>query len=150
MHRIRFRSIFVLIVGLWFTLMSKAGRGQQAGDPLAGHKWKHRIVLVWDFSLPASTVKRTLQAEAFREGIKDRQIVQYVLGRETGLGPEGALAVREREELESRHDLAADPAGWLLIGKDGTVKARGSGRPDWRFLFARIDQMPMRKREMRP
>lgn len=51
--------------------------------------------------------------------------------------------------LRSRYGVAGEDAVLVLVGKDGTEKARYALPADPDDVFARIDAMPMRQREMR-
>lgn len=79
----------------------------------------------------------------------ERDLILFFLQAEGGEGPHGDIEHEEYRALLRDLDLPQTGEGWLLIGKDGTEKARGNGLPDWEAIFRRIDRMPMRQREMR-
>ena len=126
-------------------LVARAG----PSDPLAEHRWSHRLLLVffddasgsavhaWRDALAASTCELTQRdlivawLEAGRGGELDGKTVSAAraatLGRELGVDA-GDFAV-------------------VLIGKDGDTKARYTGAPDLPALLSLIDGMPMRRAE---
>ena len=83
---------------------------------------------------PAYTVQRE-GLEAVPEGLSERHIVVLA-----DTDPEAARALRAQFE----------PQGFevLLVGKDGGVKLRQGQPVTAETLFAKIDAMPMRRREM--
>jgi len=84
------------------------------------------------------------------EGFSERDLLRGDL-LETGTGsfggepaPSGQVsAVRKRFQIEAGHFTA------ILVGKDGTVKHRTNTPVTPENLYALIDAMPMRRREMR-
>lgn len=82
---------------------------------------------------------------AFRERDMRRLVVTPEGAQEEGEAlPEGAAkALRERFGPKSGHLVL------VLVGKDGGEKMRARGLIEMRRFFERIDQMPMRRREMR-
>lgn len=121
---------------------------QNTEGNLDKHRWKDRILLHWSLSGKAFSLQQQKEAAKFREELRERDLVLYYVGPDAGFGPKGAISTHVADRLISAYRLPAKSSGWLLIGKDGTEKARGSGLPDWPAIFARIDQMPMRQREM--
>jgi hypothetical protein len=135
---------------IWLAVgAKKTSVAQSARESLGKHRWKDRILLHWSFPEERFLEKQQKEAAKFREGIGERDLVLYYLSEKSGLGPKGSLSVDFAGRLRMAYRLPEKSAGWLLIGKDGTEKARGSGLPDWPAIFERIDQMPMRRREMR-
>lgn len=84
-----------------------------------------------------------------RDGVMDRDLIVFHL-RGDGQSRVGEAVVRSQdaESLRRRFRVTADEFRVVLIGKDGTVKLSESvvELPD---IFALIDSMPMRQREMR-
>jgi hypothetical protein len=60
-----------------------------------------------------------------------------------------SFASAEGMRLREAYHLPADGFTMLLIGKDGTVKARYNEPTEMEAIFALIDSMPMRQDEMR-
>lgn len=103
---------------------------------LKEYRWRNRLVLLFATSVdnPAYVEQRNV-LEAVPEGLSERHTVVL-----TDTYPEAAGALRAR----------FDPQGFevLLIGKDGGVKLRQGQPVTAETLFATIDAMPMRQREI--
>lgn len=114
-----------------------------SADILAPHQWKHRVLIVPQMSPP---LERQLMENA--AGIEERDVVVRVLKGRSKTGelvkPEDAAKLRERFGLND-----ANPE-IVLLGKDGRTTVRWKiGKFTLESLYARIDAMPMRQREMR-
>lgn len=59
-----------------------------------------------------------------------------------------AIGADESQQLMNRYEIGADAFTVLLIGKDGGEKLRINEVPNLRTIYAVIDGMPMRNREM--
>ena len=109
---------------------------------LAPLRWQHRIILV-----DGEVTDAVERLRAAQPAIDARDIVWFV-AHPTGLLSNypgrtgGALAQRLHERYFSRSDAKV-----FLIGKDGELKASDQVL-DLPTLFARIDAMPMRRREL--
>ncbi|NND50302.1 MAG: DUF4174 domain-containing protein, partial [Rhizobiales bacterium] len=78
----------------------------------------------------------------------ERELVLIVIAGEdlkTIIGPQAGLSA---SQLRSRHSIADDQFQVVLVGKDTGVKLRSENPVAARDLFALIDAMPMRRREM--
>lgn len=109
---------------------------------LAELRWRHRIILV---NAETGEVIPRLQAET--PAIEDRDILWFVRD-DDGLHSnyQGRLDASLLVELDRQY-FSRPGASVFLIGKDGGLKA-SSNRLALPALFARIDAMPMRQREM--
>ena len=99
---------------------------------------RHLVVFA-DTSLDLDLVRLTRHARELAVECDERDLLIHTFfGAST-------LAMRHR------NDLQAPDAGFcaILIGKDGTEKRRYPSAPDLTAVFALIDSMPMRQREMR-
>ena len=124
-------------------------------DPLSAYRWEHRLLVVY---VPDTELGRTT-LEALRRSLNER--MQDVLARDLLIVPVGDrtrledamrpavdLGAPERLDVRRRLGLQGQGAQLLLIGKDGTVKARQSeGAFDLERLLDLIDSMPMRRAE---
>lgn len=91
--------------------------------------------------------QRALFATAV-EGARDRDIALIeIVGSnvETVIGP---ACTGPAEEVRSQLSIANDRFSFVLIGKDGGVKLRSDDVVAADDLFALIDSMPMRQREI--
>jgi hypothetical protein len=143
------RLNLALLLGLSIasTLIIAEPLDQGADRPLAelgSLRWQHRIIVV-DTQIPDAVAR--LRAE--QAAIDARDILWFV--RDQGQGQvqtnyPGLLDDRLKQELGQRYFSRPD-ATVFLIGKDGGLKATAQ-QLDLPALFARIDAMPMRRREM--
>lgn len=142
------RFILVLIPLLFLAAPASAA---QSEANLERYEWKNRLLLVFAPSKDHPTYQELVQSlEEAEEELADRDMVVFHLFEDkTGyvfgdaIRPESVTALRERYDPES------GGLTLVLIGKDGGEKARQVGNYDLKALFRRIDEMPMRKREMR-
>ena len=142
---LRLSLALVLGLGMASTLTMAEPLDQGADPPLgalASLHWQHQLILV-DAQIPDAVAR--LQAE--QPAIDERDILWFVRdqGRLQTNYP-GPLDARLKQELEQRFFSRSD-AAVFLIGKDGGLKASAQ-QLDLPALFARVDAMPMRRREM--
>jgi len=115
---------------------------------LDGLRWKYRVILVFAHEPFRSTALTNLNE--FAAEIEEREIAWFVLDdREMDTNYDGKLERELRSDLMERYfnPVPTDPVV-LLIGKDGALKSRLSDL-DLEATFGLIDQMPMRREEMR-
>ncbi len=113
-------------------------------------RWKRRVLVVSARHGDDTKVKQ-LQTElaATREEFADRDMVLVML-LDSGTSLAGDRELTAAETAGTR-DALAIPAGSFalrLIGKDGTVKLAAESATSIREIYALIDTMPMRQREM--
>lgn len=124
----------------WVWLVSALGAGA-AGD-VEEHRWQHRLLV-----LPRADPRLAAEIAERREEMAERDLVVYLLEGapdEEGVA-RGRLARQLRERLAPREDLAEV----FFLGKDGRSVIRWPADGfELDALFARIDSMPMRLREM--
>lgn len=106
-------------------------------------RWTYRLLLL-DAAIDAEALA---SLTSVRRELRERDVLWFVLGEnrfESNFA--GVVDPALRVELAAR--LRSSNATVALIGKDGGLKLRAD-RLDIEDLFARIDSMPMRVREMR-
>jgi hypothetical protein len=113
--------------------------GPMHADPLKDYLWTNRVIIT--FSNTASNTERHLliqQIEAEKCEYRLRDLVHIDLIKGSG----------DYERLRNKFSIADHPEfKLLLIGKDGKEKlSTNSG--DLKAIFAVVDSMPMRKKEM--
>jgi hypothetical protein len=109
---------------------------------LASLRWQHRILVV-DGRIPGSVVR----LRAAQPAIDERDIVWFVASPDGLLSNyPGEVGDALAQDLDERYFGRSD-ARVFLIGKDGGLKS-SERELDLQRLFARIDAMPMRRREM--
>jgi hypothetical protein len=111
-------------------------------------RWKYRVILVFAREPYLSNALQNL--DELKAEIEDRDIAWFVLddnSLHTNYG--GKLDDQLREALMGSYftPMPVETAV-RLIGKDGTIKSRSTDL-DLEATFGLIDQMPMRRAEMR-
>ena len=116
------------------------GTAATAGDPLASHRWRDRVLVVaaTDASDPLLSEQKRLYRSA-RTGMRERDLV---LVEAVGAGREAAI-------LRRHLGIAEGAFAAVLVGKDGGAKLRSAAPIPAARLFETVDEMPMRRDEMR-
>jgi hypothetical protein len=137
--------VLVLVLSMTSTLIIAESLDQGADRPLtelASLRWRHRIILV-----DAQIQDAIARLQAAQPAIDARDILWFERAQgQLQTNYPGLLDPELAEELEQRFFSRSD-AAVFLIGKDGGLKASAQ-QLDLPALFARIDAMPMRRREM--
>lgn len=122
------------------------------GLTLEPYRWRKRLILLFGPSAENETHQvQTKELEAARAGLEDRDLVVFhLLSDGSGRSEEESPAQDEIAALQDRFKVAKNAFTFALIGKDGTVKRRAEEPVRVDDLFAQIDAMPMRRREMKP
>ena len=108
-------------------------------------KWKKRILLLIDTKNDLNT--RNLQLSEFNarsNEMKERDLVLFVYNGKEVLDRDGMLTDINPDNLSY-----GEFQGIILIGKDGGVKFRKKYLVKANEVFDLIDQMPMRRAEMK-
>jgi len=111
-------------------------------------RWKYRVILIFANEPYLSNALTNL--DEFKTEIEDRDIAWFVLGEDSlHTNYDGRLEDKLREALmDSYFTPVPAETAVRLIGKDGTVKSRSTNL-DLEMTFGLIDQMPMRRAEVR-
>ena len=123
----------------------------QSGPNLADYQWKNRLLLVFSPSASEPSYRELEKnLQQFRAELKDRDLlVFHIICAEDAVHHTHAFSPEAVRSLRQRYAVSDNNPTLILIGKDGGEKARQIGEFDLQALFARIDAMPMRQREMR-
>ena len=118
---------------------------------LDAHRGEHRLFLILAASLENegfSHQDRLL--EGSEDGLQERDMLRGDLF-EDGTGSFDGEAVSAGDAAAVRERFGVEPGRFvaLLVGKDGTVKHRFDEPVGPGEIFALVDAMPMRRREMR-
>jgi 3-deoxy-D-arabino-heptulosonate 7-phosphate (DAHP) synthase len=110
---------------------------------LDSHRWKERLLILYSPDLEDKSYQQ--QLEVFRKaakGLKERKLVVYTLLPNSYIK---GLQSTKKQRASSRPvtDFAIE-----LIGLDGGRKLFSKKTVTIQELFALIDRMPMRRREM--
>ncbi|MBX2816847.1 MAG: DUF4174 domain-containing protein [Saprospiraceae bacterium] len=127
-------------------LLTLGSFGLVPGQSLGDYQWKKRIVLIDIVALSHEALDLQLRL-AQGPGYAERDIL--VLVHHNGTTYDANLKAINLDLARVRHELGKGEDQLLLIGKDGTIKLRHTLPTEDAVLFHLIDQMPMRRSEMR-
>ncbi len=119
-------------------------------DALQSYRWESRPLLVFAPSEDhADYVKLVRSLRAQRAELLDRDMVVFhLLSKGQSRIEKESLKAQVATALRARFDVRPGEAVMILVGKDGGTKARRPLDDDLSPIFALIDAMPMRLREM--
>ncbi|HSI75578.1 MAG TPA: DUF4174 domain-containing protein [Lunatimonas sp.] len=111
-------------------------------------QWKNRVLLVF----PSPNEDNPLlweMTDSLLVEIANRDLIYFVFGDSLISNSDYKFEKDYERRLRSRYALGSKEVCWILLGKDGGSKLKKEGTsPNWELLFATIDSMPMRQREM--
>ena len=139
-------ALAVIFAGISAALAPAQAAAAELGDYL----WQSRPLLVFAPTEGDPRLSETMRRiEASRCDFIDRDMV---LGRIVADGTSTldghAVDTARAQRLASEFGIGANGFSVVLIGKDGGEKLRVSDVPDLAAIYAVIDGMPMRGREM--
>ena len=144
-------TISLVVAGLLLAGLRADAQLKPVEASLENYKWKKRPLLLFSPSESNPDYlrqKENIQAEA--QGIRERDMVVMELVGPDRVYINGTLQRRRRSQaLRERFQVPPKSFVVLLVGKDGTEKSRSTKPVETEELFGRIDQMPMRRQEMR-
>jgi hypothetical protein len=118
-------------------------------DLLKPLKWNHRPLLIFSPSKDKHLEKQLLEIDQNQKGIIERDMKIFILHSNlTGTMDDNAIDSVQVADLYKKFDVSPEQFSILLIGKDGGVKMRKTQSMKIKDIFAIIDKMPMRQREM--
>lgn len=124
--------------------------GVAPAQPLAEYAWEARPIVLF---APSSADPALLDQLALFEGAEaaraDREAPLILVIAEQAVFVDNAPSNLDAAEIRQFYGAPAERFSVLLIGKDTGVKLRSAAPVPPRAFFALIDQMPMRRREMR-
>jgi len=141
------------LVALTFTFLGfHLGVAMSQTQPLNldDYRWQNRIIML--FAPSAEHPDFTLQLKElaqYKTEVEERDLKVFKVFETTGSLDEHALSEEEIRFLRAQHDAVPQAFTFILVGKDGGVKRRSNSVVAAADLFAQIDSMPMRQREMR-
>ena len=141
----------IILISVFVSISSLANMAfAQKDSMLKNYKWKNRIILV--FTTDADG-KEEQQLSLFKEqsaGMEDRDLMFFRIKESKVIGPEDkSYPAYTADQLRNKYRVQQGEFTVILIGKDGTEKPRQHDILKTEKLFATIDAMPMRQREMR-
>lgn len=125
-------------------------------DPthLQQYQWQNRLLLLFTPNADDADYQAQVEAlDAHDFGLEDRDMVVFHILADEGYiernGEKTPLTDPQSASLRTQFDVPQDAFTLLLIGKDGDIKRHENQAIAVDTLFAQIDAMPMRQREMR-
>ncbi|TVR28799.1 MAG: DUF4174 domain-containing protein [Balneolaceae bacterium] len=113
-------------------------------------RWQNRVLVI--FAGDIESVKYQEQLRLIRdrmEGIKDRDLKVISIFEDGNSNMDGVnLSSSSVNLIRKRFEAKNNIFRFILIGKDGAVKLNSPETVSMDVLFERIDQMPMRRREI--
>lgn len=117
---------------------------------LSSHQWEDRLILILTDDTNNTTYQKQIhELYSDQQGLEDRKLVIYtILPDKFNRDDEENQEWIDSDELYSEYKKSEDSFEILLIGLDGGIKLRQQEFLSNKRLFGRIDQMPMRRREL--
>lgn len=144
-------SAFLAAAATFAAATLAGGPAAAADNPLETYRWSERPLLVFGAAAGDATVDRqmTLLAD-HADGLADRDMAILIVGPDSVFATFGRPAPGATARALRRAFRVPDGAfRAILLGKDGGVKLTDDEPVTADRLFALIDGMPMRQREMR-
>jgi hypothetical protein len=112
-------------------------------------KWKNRVLLFFQAGDEGGGVEWDM-SDSLKKEFTERDLVYFIIGDSVSSNTPYTFTQAYKEKIMRLYALGSKSTCYVLIGKDGGSKLRKeANQPDWEELFATIDAMPMRQREMR-
>ena len=126
----------------------------ESGASLREFEWKYRILVIIQDRTGTEASAQASRFLADRDALRERDLVLITVGEGTAqilFTPSEASSTVKLDAKAICQDLDVAPGIFhlALIGKDGTVKMSAETVVEAATIFSRIDQMPMRREEMR-
>lgn len=117
---------------------------------LSQHEWKNRVILLFAPAFENSSLQKqmaTFQKDI--EGLKDRKLIIYQITPNDIEREGNILEESTSSDWFKKFVVPKNEFTFILIGLDGGKKMRSSKIVSLGQLFRKIDQMPMRRAEIR-
>ena len=113
------------------------------------HQWKNRVLLILTNSLKSNTYQNQIK-ELLNDskGLKERKLIVYQVQTDSYKIGFKNTTWQSPSKLYSLYKKGKTPFEIILIGLDGGIKLRQTHLLSCKKLFATIDIMPMRLREI--
>ncbi len=136
----------------WVTgALALALSGHSVAYDLEQHQWRARLLVLVAPSPDDPVMQRQLASalETRAPAMRDRDLLLLQLFRDSGWAADHALTAGEVAQLRNRLGIADSDRLMILIGLDGGVKRRAPLDIGLREIFIQIDEMPMRRDQIR-
>ncbi len=151
MNRIFRRFILSALTLIVLAAGVALGSASAAAADLSDFRWEHRPSLLFAPTDRDPRLVETLgRIDPRRCEFVDRDLVMgTVVAQGNSTLDDQALNADESQRLAAQYAIGENTFSVLLIGKDGGEKLRVNDVPDLHTIYAVIDGMQMRSREMR-
>jgi len=138
-----------IILALIFYNMAQAQQTQSIN--LYDFQWKNRLILLFAEAEDAEAYERQIQyLNTQQAGLEDRDLLVFSFFEDnTGVFQDAPILQQDVQRIRKRYQVEDGESLLILIGKDGGEKMRETLPVQLQEVFGLIDQMPMRRREMR-
>jgi hypothetical protein len=142
------RRLAIVLIAV--TASAVLGSAPAMATDLGDYRWESRPLLVFAPKGDDPRLVETLsRIEATRCDFTGRDMVLGVMVPEGNSTLDGhAVDAEQARRLANQFAIGDDAFSVVLIGKDGGEKLRIDDVPDLRTIYAVVDGMPMRSREM--
>ena len=146
----RFLTHLLAMAGAACSALPALGSADEAAQLMETYRWQSRVLVViapsrTDTEFSAQQAVLTKQAAALAE--RDFVILEVISDADVQADGK-ALPAHYNRALRTHWRVADDAFTIILVGKDGGEKRREHHALDATSLFATVDAMPMRQREM--
>ncbi|MEN2283204.1 DUF4174 domain-containing protein [Algoriphagus sp. SE2] len=136
---------------LFFILFLFMSISPSNAQSLSSHQWKDRIIIIQSDESSSQLLKsQILELKKHEEGLEERRLVIYQVNSDQ---IKKRFDPKERwQKIDKSFKQIQNPsAGFeiILLGLDGGIKLRKTELLTCDELFRTIDQMPMRRSEIR-
>ena len=143
------RKLSVSLSAFLFALCSS---GVMAADPLKSLQWEKRPLLLFAKSRSFAPLDKQVDLlRSYRPDLEERDmVVLSTTGRQETSAAIGYVSINRgtARQLKKRFEPQAKGLTIILVGKDGTEKARWQQIVEPQVIFDLIDSMPMRQDEI--
>ena len=141
----------ILLFFLLFTISSMANMAFSQNINIPGsYHWQNRIVLIFAAGDDPMLEKQLELFEENQGGMDERDLVVFRILHDQVIQTIGdKYDEKSARKLRGQYNVAEGDFSVILIGKDGSKKLQQQEVLGVDKLFATIDAMPMRRREMR-
>lgn len=124
--------ILIFALALWFSVPEIV--------TLEDLRWKKRVVLFF----PASGDFLMEVSDSLKVEIEIRDVVYFVFADSLQSNGEYLMDEEYIESLKTKYLLGTKEACWVLLGKDGGMKARYEENLDWHEALQTVDERSLR------
>ena len=144
----KFLTLFLLYI--LFIPVAIAQNDPLTDVDLSVLRWQNRVLVIFSGDIESAEYQAQLQLIIdHREGITDRELKVISIFEGDNSNIDGTnLSSSSVNLIKNRFETKKNTFRFILIGKDGAVKLDSPETVSMDVLFNRIDQMPMRRREM--